>query len=164
MAHRRLLQIPETRYPKGKQARLPPDSLLTVCAAEGPSGERTVSGAGRGPRGPDLPGPARVSPSQSRQETALASFYPTTCSTLLCQKIRPTMNYAIQQLPLLSSELKKAGSRPNTFWAAGRGSRSPGTSLLPCSPIEIASSCDNQMGLRAGTPTSLASSSEEEGP
>lgn len=53
-----------------------------------------------GPRCPDPPGPAGVNSSESRdRKQPWLPFYPTSCSTLSCQKHRPIMDYAIQHLP-----------------------------------------------------------------
>lgn len=65
---------------------------------------------------------------------------PSSYSIISCQKHSPTRDVAIQQLPIMNTELTKAGSREKLvetkhLWGARLGNESLGTFLLPSSLI-----------------------------
>lgn len=102
--------------------------------------ERSVW-ASLGPRCPALPGSANVKSSESRdKKQPWLPFYPSSCSTILCQRLYPTIDYTIQHLPMCTQIWKKQGAEknwrgPNTFMTARLGNERLGTFLLPCSLI-----------------------------
>lgn len=73
-------------------------------------------------------------------------------------------DYTIHQLPVIYTELRSPGSRPNMLRASGLGSEASGTFLLPHSLIRIVSSSESHVGLglwsEVGCPLFSAPSSE----
>lgn len=119
----------ENLIPKRKAGRTPSLQLFTAYPGERWSSERRMFGMSLGPRCPDLPGLASVNCSESRdRKQPWLRFHSSSSSTTPCQKHRPTRDCAIQQLPILDTDLKKQGAeknwRPNASEAARLGSES----------------------------------------